>query len=262
MTISLGNAISCIKEDAHWVQKILIGGFLFVLSFGGDYIVTNYAEKLNIIVMFVLFILSVLANFYLIGFILNSMHKVVNSGRFQMIEWNEKNLLLAGLKNFFAILGYSILLIILSIGILLLVFIVGGIALFAVLMLLKAITDNNDIMVLVTYIATGLLFVLAYIYYMQFVNAAFACYFKTLKFRDLINCKKHYQIIKDNTHAAWTLIGKDILFLLACLGIAVLLIISVVGILLIPFVIFAAYFVSLNLVAQYAKEIKVEKYLQ
>ena len=94
------------------------------------------------------------------------------------------------------------------------------------------------------------------------MNVAFACFFKTLKFKDFIAFKKQFRIIKENKHASWTLVGKCILFTLSILLTLLVLLATVIGIILVPFVLFLGEFISYNLCAQYAKEIEIDKYLE
>lgn len=259
MTISLGNAINCIKEDAHWPKKIFFGGLIFLLSSVASGFVSGLSANTEpTIGMFFGFVILAIAGMFLTGFIFQSMHKVMNSDKFQMVEWNENNLLLTGFKNCCALIGYSILATIIFMGITILVSLVIGLVLGLGSLFLKQVLGDT----LVINIVSSLIGIVIGLYFSQFICVAFACYIKTLKFRDLIAYKKHYQIIKENIHTTWTLIGKNILYSLLFALIVVLLAVTVIGALLIPFVIFASYFVAFNLLVQYAKEVKIENYLQ
>ena len=97
---------------------------------------------------------------------------------------------------------------------------------------------------------------------MQFVNAAMACYIKNEKFKDLMAFKKQFRIIKENKHAAWTLIGKGILFALLAGLVVLVLGITIVGVLALPFVCFIIAIASMNLYAQYGKQIDIGRYLE
>lgn len=270
MTISLGNAITRVKEEPKWLKKILILGALFIgvqIAYGilaGMFGLTPEAMETNPATMFLFTITSFLVllpiTAYYTGFIFQSMHKTFNSDKFQMVELSQKNLLIDGLKNVFSVIGYSILL-----EIILFVFLIAYIlviALFGVLisLILSALISAEAVSIFIVILGTlaGLVFGL---YFAQFINAAFACYLKTLKFADLIAFNKHFQIIKENKHTSWTLIGKNILYSLLFLTVILVLCITLIGVILIPFVTIYAYFVAFNLLDQYSKEIKIERYL-
>lgn len=271
MSISLGNAIARVKEEPKWLKKILILGALLIsvpFAFGiliGMFGLTPEAMETNPTTIFLFtityFLVLLPITAYFKGFIFQSMHKTFNSDKFQMVELSQNNLLIDGLKNLFSIIGYTILLGIISFVFLFVYILV--ITLFGVVisLILSALISAKAVSIFSIILGTlaNLLFGL---YLAQFINAAFACYLKTLKFADLIAFKKHFQIIKENKHTSWTLIGKNILYSLLFLTVILVLCITLIGIILVPFVSIYAYFVAFNLLDQYSKEIEIEKYLQ
>ena len=261
MTISLGNAIKCIKEDEKWIKKILVLGFVFLIM----QITTSLIYKLTEpnITMLICAIIGIITPLWSLGFIFSSMTKTANSDKFKMAELNEPNLILTGFKSCFAILGWGILNVIILTIVGVLYAAIVGIAGAVILGILGAIIGfENQFLSICIIVFSSILGILFALYFAQFVNAAFACYLKRLKFNDLISFGKHLLVILENKHASWTLVGKMILFSLAYIAIILGLTFSIIGILLLPFVIPTAYFVAYNLLVQYSKEIEIEKYLQ
>lgn len=267
MTISLGNAIKCIKEDEKWITKILVGGFVFIImQIATSFTILKDTEP-NVGTL-IAAIIAILTSLWSLGFTFSSMKKIFNSDKFQMAELNEGNLILVGLKSCFAILGYGILMTIILtiIGLLYSVIagLIGAIIFFALGLIVGLIggTSDNPIVLSLIILYSTLVGLLGGLFFAQFVNTALAFYLKRLKFGDLISFGKHFVVISENKHTSWTLVGKMILFSLAFIAIILGLTVSIIGVLLLPFVIFASYFVAYNLLAQYAKEIEIEKYLQ
>ena len=264
MTMSLMNAIRSIKQDEKWLGKIIVGGLVcLVAQIAGFCSLSFIAQKTAPgIGTLIGLIISIVAALWIVGFIFSSMNKTINSDKFQMVELNESNIILTGLKSFMAIIGWGILatiiLFVVEIVYVALMVIIGLI-IFGILGLIGV---NNQILTILIAIFCIIASVVLGLYIAQFVITAFALYFKRLQFGDLISFKKQFVIIKENQHANWTLVGKMILFSLAYLGIIIGLSVTIVGLVLVPFVLFASYFVAYNLVAQYAKEINIDKYLE
>lgn len=269
MTISLGNAISCIKQDEKWKSKTIVGGVIFVILPIILGLILGILEGLEVIPEnsllpnAIINVASIIFGVYVIGFIFTSMNRVMNSSdSFKMANWNEKNLMLTGVKSTLACSGWALMtLLVFGVGLVLtcLVFILAGS--FICTLIHKSSGIELEAFKPILIAISGIVGSIYGLYLAQFINNAFACYLKTLKFKDLIAFKKHFQIIKENKHKNWTLVGKNILFSLAIILTILVLTLTIVGIVLLPFVFFLAYFVSYNLVAQYAKAIDIDKYL-
>ncbi|MBQ4114899.1 DUF4013 domain-containing protein [bacterium] len=269
MSISLGNAISSIKEEPKWISKCVIGALIgYVIPFvigaiQGFLEATSVLTEGSLVCQIIVFTISLILGLYMSGFIYTTMNRVVNSSEpFKMAEWNEKNLLLTGLKVTLSCIGW-ILLTSLVFGLCFLIIFLGIAIVNALISALFNMFLNTDLQIITIFsgLICCVLGIIYGLYLAQFINTAFACFLKTLRFKDLIAYKKHFRIINENKHASWTLIGKNILFSLAIFGIVLALSVTIIGIVLLPFVCFAGYFVSLNLIAQYAKEIEIDKYL-
>lgn len=264
MTMSLMNAIRSIKQDEKWLGKIIVGGLVcLVAQIAGFCSLSFIAQKTAPgIGTLIGLIISIVAALWIVGFIFSSMNKTINSDKFQMAELNESNIILTGLKSFMAIIGWGILATIILFVVEIVYFALIAIFCFILGFISGLIGVNNQILTILIAIFCIIASVVLGLYIAQFVNTAFALYFKRLELGDLISFKKQFVIIKENQHANWTLIGKMILFSLAYQGIIIALSVTIVGLVLVPFVAFAGYFVAYNLVAQYAKEINIDKYLE
>ena len=263
MTMSLMNAIRSIKQDEKWVNKIIVCGLAcLVAQIAGSCSMSFIAQKTAPgIGTLIGLIISIVAALWIVGFIFSSMNKTINSDKFQMAELNESNIILTGLKSCAAMIGWGILAtIILAVVevVYVALMVIIGLIIYGILGLIGI---NNQILTILITIFCIIAGAVLGLYIAQFINTAFALYFKRLKFGDLISFKKQFVIIKENQHANWTLVGKVILFSLAYLGITIGLSVTIVGLVLVPFVAFAGYFVAYNLIVQYAKEINIDKYL-
>ena len=265
MTISLGNAFKSITEDEKWKKKILVGGLVYLVTEVAAQLFAHFAEQGNVsnVTAIVSIIIAIITGVWLTGFQYASYNRTMNSDKFQMAELNDKNLMLVGLKAIFATLGWGILnLIILTIVGLIYAVVAAIIGAIIFGLLGLCIGFENQILTVCISIFISFAGILFGLYFAQFINTAFAFYIKRLKFSDLISFGKHLLVILENKHASWTLVGKMILYTLATIAILVGLTISIIGIILLPFFIFACYFVCFNLITQYAKEIDIDKYLQ
>ena len=261
MTISLGNAIKSVKEDEHWIKKVLIGGLIttIVAVAAG----AMESETISVMPRAISIITYFLFGSFLSGFLVSTGNKIFNSDSNSMTEWTEPNLLIKGLKFIFSVLLYCIVMTILFMLVTVVIAVIIGIILGIIYALIVSLLhiDVQSITPLFVIIccAFGLVFGL---YYMQFVNAAYTSYYKTLSFKNLMAFKKHFCMIKENQHATWTLIGKEILYILLFLLAIIIATITIVGIIAIPFISFAAYITLINLKVQYGKEIEIGKYFE
>ncbi len=261
MTISLGNALSAIKEDEKWVKKLLIGGFVYLAVIIGTVIMERH--ELPISTRLIGAGVYLIFGAFLSGFIVSTGNKMLNSGTNAMTEWTEKNLLLKGLKFIFSYIVYVIVLTtifaIIACVLLLLATLVLGLLYYVVSLLLHIDCHSVAPVFAVIYGVLTLVFML---WYVQFFNAAQTCYFKKLHFRDFMAFKKHFRIIKENAHATWSLLGKEVLYFLLFILMCVIAFITIVGILALPFIYFVAYITITNLYAQYGREIQIERYFE
>ena len=261
MSISLGNAIKSLKEDEKWIKKVLIGGFvaLFTVIASG----MMESEGASIPAKIIGIGLYLLFGSFLSGFCVSTGNKMLNTGSNTMSEWSEPNLLLKGLKFLFSWIVYTIIAAVIFTLVSIVLFIVLAVILGLIYYLINLIFHTNILFtnILVGIIASliGTVFIL---YYMQFINAAYVSYYNKLSFHDLIALKKQFRMIRENKHASWTLIGKEILYILLFLLIALILCITIVGIILLPFVYFGAFMVMTNLYAQFGREIGIGRYLE
>ena len=260
MAISLGDAINSVTEDEKWVTKVLIGGFITIpAAIAG---MGMHAQSLSTGMKVFCIILYLLFGSLLTGFLLSSGNKMLNTDSNTMGEWFEKDIILKGLKFIFSYFVYWIVMTVIYTVLSLVCILVCGLILGSIYYLINLLLNIDA--KLISYIigvVFGTFIILLSLYLMQFVNAALVCYYKNLKFGDLMALKKQYNIVMENKHAAWTLVGKEILFGLLFGLVILVLAITIVGIFLLPFVYFAAYVIMVNLYAQYGREIKIGKCL-
>lgn len=260
MTISLGNALKAVKEDEYWKKKTLIGGLLFLVYFVGLYIMVATEDMtpkligLAILLVFLVFIW---------GFNIATGNKMINSDSNAMAEWTEKNLMLKGLKFILSWSVYVIAFVLLSTLISTILMFVISIALSLIyLVVYLLIHPDCTISGTIMTVIGSILYVVLVLYIMQFINAATISYIKNTSFKDLMSFKKQFRMITENQHAAWTLIGKEILFGLLLILVCLVLCVTVVGVLALPFVMFMAAVASIHLYVQYGKQIDVGRYLE
>lgn len=259
MSISLFEAIKNVRDDDNWALKtFLVSVFMFIYS-----VLINFTElKLDPKVTLIAVALGIATGVYIFGFIFKTVHKGLNSDNFKFANFNDQNLMLIGLKGWGSILLYSIIVYLISVF----VFCILGIllALMGMLvygLLVSVLGLNQNIVLAVIIIFAIILLVLISLFVTMFMNTAMICYYKNLRFTDILAFDIHFKIVKENYKTCWTFVGKTILYSLLCLLVFLALAISLVGLLLIPFVYAYAYLVYCNLQVQFAKTIQIEKYI-
>ena len=263
MSLSLQRAITCLQEDPNWKKNIGIGGGIFFLFLvieiiltvialimtGGDLEAVENNAVLNLVVN----IMWIVSTVYLTGYVAQTLNNYAHNDKYKMASFGDKNLMLLGLKTIFAFIGYTICLGVIF-GLISVPFFFGA----GVFMgLFNGHTGLQILGILIAILLFGIMFIAI----LQFVYVASACYIQRLKVGDMFAFKKHFNILVKNQGAVWSLVGKTILYGLLFTAIALACLVTLVGIFLLPFVYFYAYFVQYNLCVQFAKEIDIEKYL-
>ncbi len=260
MTISLGNALKSVKEDEQWIKKVVIGGIVAAITTAGSIVADM--NKASIGIQIAGIILYLVFAIYLTGFAVSTANKQINSDSNTLAEWADSSLFLKGLKYFFSYIVYAFVITILFSIFSIIITIISAIALGLIYYLINLVLPLNQqfITFIISVIFIALMIVIG-IYFMQFINAGTACYYKNNKFHDIMALKKQFRMIKENQHAAWTLFGKEILYALLFILVLIIACLTFIGIILVPFICFTAYIVLTNLYAQYAKEIEIGKYI-
>lgn len=259
MVISLGNALKSIKEDEHWIKKILIGGLIYLVSIIGEAMMQAEGAHIGIIAFGIVLYLIFYA--ILLGFMVSTTNKKFSSDFVGWTEWSESNLLIKGLKCLICYLVYTIIITILFT---ILTIIITAVFLIIVgfigYLINSALHLPSQAMTVLFALVLGTVFTVSCLYLIQFLNVAYLCYCKNFKFHDIMAFKKHFLIIKENQHAAWTLVGKTILYALLFILITIATCISIIGIILLPFICFASFMALVDLCIQYARKIEIERY--
>ena len=260
MTISLGNALKSVIADEHWIKKTLIGGLISLVVLIGTGMME--AKGISAAVRITGIALYLIFGSFLLGFVISTVNKKLNNGLIGWSEWSEPNIMQKGLKFIFSYIVYTIVITILFACLVVAFTIIFGLVIGLIGYLI------NLALHLPTQFAGALLgllftvvFIIILLYFMQFISAALVSYYKNQKFHDLMALKKHYRMIKENQHAAWTLVGKTILFTLLFALIFIVACITIIGVIAIPFIYFVSRMALIDLYNQYGKEIDVDKYL-
>ncbi len=262
MTMSLANAIKDVRKDEHWIQKVLGCYVLYILGFLPVSLVYHLSgEAVNVGVL-ISAIISIVALLFLTGFIFKSANNAMNNDTFKMAEFSDKNLLLLGLKTVVGFMVFSFWAMIVIFALALVFSLIFLVIFAAAYFILSAIHVDQTILVIFGSIAGTVGSIAIGLYFGQYFSAAMAFYIKTLNISKFFALKEQIDMLKDNQHAAWTLIGKNILYSLLFTVIVVALCVSIIGMFALPFVFIYAYFVCYNLLAQYAKEVDIDKYLK
>ncbi len=254
MGISLAKAITSVKEDDNYILKITVGGLLTVIPF--ILCIFAFVQDKLILLIIASIVAMILAGLYITGFVFETGNKQLNTDSPDMAEWKNTSLLKTGLKTAVVYFVYSVIIVIFSfiIG-----FVVGLLAVISALLLKSISFISTDIILAVLSNLVGIFVGLTVA---LFINAAFTSYMVKLKVGDMLALKKHHKIIRENSHASWTLIGKMILYAILFSFISLVLAAFVVTSALLPFLYFAACIVYINLLVQYGKEINIHKYFE
>lgn len=249
MTISLGNSIKGVTKDLCWKKKNFILGIICFISLLANGVATQCSGSVNVpfVLIAISAILYITLTLYLCGFIIKTINNTMQSDSFKLANFSDKNLMLIGLKY---IVGSILFLLPVTIVLVLIIAILAFIGLVILKKSLFGILLMN----------VG--FVILLVFFMLIFNVAYACFAKTMEIGGFVAFKKYFRIIKENQHKTWTLVGKVILLTLLLMLIMMILGVTVVGLLLVPFINIYTSFVVGNLLDQYAKEINLDKYLQ
>ena len=211
MTISLGNALKFVNEDEKWISKTVIGGFITLAAIIASAMFQYPNAKAGVIIagLALYFIFGALLS----GFLLSTVNTRLNSDARGLTEWNEPNLLLKGLKFILSYIVYTFVITILFTVIGTVLTIAASIVLGIIYYLISLVLNIDPQVAAYVFVPVFIVLIVIFsLYLMQFISAALTCYYKSLKFRDLMALKKHFRIVFENQHAAWTLIGKIILY--------------------------------------------------
>ena len=256
MTISLGNALKSVKEDSHWLKKVFIGGLIYLVSIIGDAMLET--KGVHMAVNSSGFVLYLIFYSILLGFMVSTTNKKINGDFIGWTEWSEPNIFLKGLKCMLCYFVYTLLL---SFICCFTIFVIAAVVVLIGYLINMILQLNPQITDIFMIIVGGTAFVVVFLYLIQFFNVGYLYYCKNFKFRDLMAIKKQFMIIADNQHAAWTLVGKIILYTLLLVLVSIIACITLIGIFLLPFICFAFFMALVDLLVQYGKKINTDKYL-
>lgn len=256
MTISLGNALKSVKEDSHWLKKVFIGGLIYLVSIIGDAMLeakgVHMAVKVSGVVLYLIFY-SIL-----LGFMVSTTNKKINGDFTGWTEWSEPNIFLKGLKCMLCYFVYTLLL---SFICCFTIFVIAAVVVLIGYVIGMVLPLSPQFAKIFLTIVCGTAFVVVFLYLIQLLNVGYLYYCKNFRFRDLMALKKQFMVIADAQYAAWTLVGKIILYTLLLILVSIIACITIIGIFALPFICFAFFMALVDLVVQYGRKIDIGKYL-
>ena len=256
MAINVIDALTQIKNDKNWVKKIAIASSIMLLGVIAYAIAVLLLSKDMYIASIVFSVVTLIICLYVGGFVISTAHRTLNNEDFKLAELNEKNLMLKGLHYSLSIIGYGIL-------VFAIIFLMVLILSFSIGLIYGLVGETvGNILTSIIGIIGIILYIPFILYLFILILIAFACYLKNLKFTDIIALPKHFAILKNHHKACWAMFGHQFLYAILFGVIVSILPITIVGILLIPFAYLTAYIWCNNILAQFAKEIEIEKYLE
>lgn len=260
MNLDFEKALTYISKDPQWVNKLLAGSGILLAIFAIFVIpvlllAVSGSGIVFVVSFFLCFICSFILSFALAGYVAQTANKRINYKNSLLPDWSEfGKFLKTGIKYF---IGYFLY--ILPLLILCLVFsILLGVALGGCACMHSALANSLSFIVL-TFL--GALCLFGYILVMVFCPLMMANFFKDLKILSFVDYKEAFSLLRKNAGNYFILI---LLFIAMCIFaqiICSILVFTIIGIILIPFVYFYIYLVITELIAQFvlaAKEIEQE----
>lgn len=249
MKLDLERAFSFIFKDNSWVNKLIAGAgiitfsyliFLmpiFVYIFSSSIIFATISLLLS-------FLLSIFLSCSIAGFVAETANKRINYRNSLLPDWSEfGRLLVSGFKYF---IGYSLY----SIPIILFV----GIFIILLTFYLGQGIETGSLYNPATFSAMvfiGTIFLFCIILYTIFCPLMMANFYKDLKIVSFIDFKSAFEMLKGNGSNYFVVILIFIAFNFLFQLICSFLILSVIGVILIPVLYFYLYLVVAEVVAQF-----------
>lgn len=234
-------AFTFLKTDPNWVKKFIIGSLILLIPTAINslmQLVPDNNEQLLVKLLPVLipaFILFLLFTFLVSGYYFKVINTKIEHNSDILPEW--KNIGQLYLIAFKVVAASSLFLLPMFLLIILLL---------VVMMALKVI---NPLLMILPFLAIIAVF-MVFIVFLSLMNMSFAC---DLKFSSYFNLKRAGQLLKNNTL-------NYVLYIIFCFALssllkiaAIILTLSVVGIVAVPFLSFYSYLVIAEFSAQFIK---------
>lgn len=249
MKLDLEKAFTFVFKDNSWANKLIAGAGIVIsmyLIFLIPILVYVFSSSIVMLVIsfFLTFALSMFLSCAISGFVAETANKRINYRNSLLPDWSEfGRLFISGLKYFTGYFLYSVPVIILaSIFIVLLTFYLGqGIGAGS---LYNATTFFAMVLL-------GSIFLFLMILYSVFCPLMMANFYKDLKIVSFIDFKSAFAMLKGNGSNYFVMILIFIAFSLLLQAICSFLVVSVVGVILIPLLYFYLYLVVAEVIAQF-----------
>lgn len=251
MDLNFEEAFSFVKQDKDWKMKLAIGGmlsFLCVLLFVLPFLFVKALDNFSLVMMFTLcFIVNVFLTLGLIGYPYAVANNRINNRETILPEWSNFTALIATGVKF--LVGYCLFSIPLSIAY------TVAMVLF---MCMALISDEGAKVVfgILVFLIIFAIIALAFIYTLAsyLMMASFSTDLKVLSF---INFKKAWELMKDNWINYLILLLLVIAVSIILQFALIILSITIIGILLLPLLVFYTGLVNADLIAQFVKTKKI-----
>ena len=249
--MDLMEAFANVTKDTNWMKKIAIGGGLLLLSVIAEIIsIFLFESSTGFMWSIIPFIISVITVLYPTGFIFSTLRKQINENTDLMTDWTEKNMLLSGFK--------SCLSMILILG----VFMIAGTAITLIgSFSISSLFKNSSALGWILFVLLIVILLLYFLFIYLIFPISLVCFGKTFKISSSVNFKKIFAIFKENQKEVWILFAWGIVFCAIYSIVLTMFCITVIGIIAFPFLYFYFFIVCINLLAQFAREIDINKYL-
>lgn len=249
MKLDLEKAIVYIFKDPSWITKLLAGSCFIITSYLIIFTpIAVYAISLStkgfLFTFFLSVILFFLLNALISGYIAETSNKRINYRCSILPDWSElKNIFVSGLKYFIGYFLYSIPIITISlIFLVLLTFYMGN----------GLITSNSSSPILFSaMVLLGAISFFLLILYSLFYPLMTACFYKDLKILSFIDFKQAFKILENNKINYFVLILVFIALYFIFQLVCSLLILSILGVLLIPIIYLYFYLILAEIIAQF-----------
>ena len=252
MNMDFEKSFNYITADKNWKSKLMTGGALSFLAFIILFLPLIFIKHLDFTVfvslLSVSFIISLILNFATFGYFAITAHNRIHNNENFLPEWkNFGELIVAGCK---VVIGHMLFFLPFAI--------IGGVILL-VIMFPEILPHYHAISVLITLIliAAGLFaYFILYMLLVIFYFLLFGSFLTDLKILSFLNFKKAAGFLKNNIInylIFWLLV---IVVSLIVQFLSVVLIFTIIGALLIPWLIFYSYLVSADIIAQFVKTSK------
>lgn len=245
MNLDFEKSLVYITKDPGWANKLFAGAGIWLASYAVFlapflvYIAVGSAFLAGVS-FFVSFFVSLVLNLVITGYYIQTANRRINFANSFLPDWNDiKHFAVTGLKYFCGIFLYFFPLLLFSC------------IYFCLLFQKTAASEHFFVSAFLAFTLFGALLLMLYILTMIFCPLMMANYMKNLKILSFVDFKSAFSLLKNN-------VGNYFVVLLLFVALAIflqiivsLLVITVIGIVLIPVVYFYMYLVAAEIIAQF-----------